>query len=119
MSKVCIVDLDYQGSLNNISELSEVPIFTEEKLNEVLKSDYDFIFIDTPPYLSEKLPELCNLANVIVVPSKVGFLDVLAIASTIKIIEQSNNKDKAIVVLNMVKPSTTLTDDILKRIIFL
>lgn len=116
VSKVCIVDLDYQGSLNNISELSEVPIFTEEKLNEVLKSDYDFIFIDTPPYLSEKLPELCNLADVIVVPSKVGFLDVLAIASTIKIIEQSNNKDKAIVVLNMVKPSTTLTDDILKEL---
>lgn len=116
VSKVCIVDLDYQGSLNNISELSEVPIFTEEKLNEVLKSDYDFIFIDTPPYLSEKLPELCNLADVIVVPSKVGFLDVLAIASTIKIIEQSNNKDKTIVVLNMVKPSTTLTDDILKEL---
>lgn len=116
VSKVCIVDLDYQGSLNNISELSEVPIFTEEKLNEVLKSDYDFIFIDTPPYLSEKLPELCNLADIIVVPSKVGFLDVLAIASTIKIIEQSNNKDKAIVVLNMVKPSTTLTDDILKEL---
>ena len=56
-AKVCIIDMDSQGSLINISELSEVPIFTADMLNEKIKSDYDFIFIDTPPYLNEKIIE--------------------------------------------------------------
>lgn len=116
VAKTCIVDLDYQGSLNNIRELSKVPIFTEDKLNELIQSDFDFIFIDTPPYLSEKLPKLCNLADVIVIPSKAGFLDILAISSTINIVEQSGNKDKAIIVFNMVKSNTSLTDEVKQQL---
>lgn len=111
-AKVCIVDLDFQGSLMNLRELSQVPIYNSEELNTVLNSDYDFIFIDTPPYLSENLTELCNLADVIVVPTKAGVLDLLAIKSTIKIIENSKNTKKAIIVFNMVKPNTTLTEEI-------
>lgn len=116
VAKTCIVDLDYQGSLNNIQELSKVPIFTEDKLNDLIQSDFDFIFIDTPPYLSEKLPELCNLADVIVIPSKAGFLDILAISSTINIVEQSDNKDKAIIVFNMVKSNTSLTNEVKQQL---
>lgn len=116
IAKVCIVDFDYQGSLNNIRELSKIPIFTEEKFNEVLNSDYDFIFIDTPPYLSEKLPKLCDLADVIIIPSKAGFLDILAIRSTIQIVEETGNKNKAIVVFNMVKPNTSLTNEVTQQL---
>lgn len=116
IAKTCIVDLDFQGSLNSIRELSQVPIFTEDKLSEVIKSDYDFIFIDTPPYLSDKLPELCNLANVIIIPSKAGFLDILAIGSTINIVEQSGNKDKAMIVFNMIKPNTSITEEVKQQI---
>ena len=74
------------------------------------------MFIDTPPYLSEKLSELCNLADVIIIPSKIGVLDILAIGSTINIVEQSGNKDKALIVFNMVKPNTTLTEEIKNQI---
>lgn len=116
IAKVCIVDFDYQGSLNNIRELSKIPIFTEEKFNEILNLDYDFIFIDTPPYLSEKLPKLCDLADVIIIPSKAGFLDILAIRSTIQIVEETGNKNKAIVVFNMVKPNTSLTNEVTQQL---
>ncbi|WP_228425748.1 ParA family protein [Chryseobacterium carnipullorum] len=44
-AKVCIIDFDAQGSLYQIRELSEVPIFLGEKLKEVQNSDFDFIFI--------------------------------------------------------------------------
>ena len=71
-AKVCIVDMDFQGSLTNISELSEVPIFTAEKLSETIKSDYDFIFIDTPPYLNEKIIDLCNITYYKIIPTKPG-----------------------------------------------
>lgn len=116
VAKVCIVDLDYQGSLNSIKDFSHVPIFSENELSNIIHSDYDFVFIDTPPYLSEKLSELCNLANVIIIPSKIGVLDILAIGSTINIVEQSGNKDKALIVFNMVKPNTTLTEEIKNQI---
>lgn len=111
-AKVCIIDFDYQGSLLNVREVSEVPIFPADKLQEVVNSDYDFIFIDTPPYLSEELPKLCELANTIIIPTKAGILDLLAIKSTIDIIERTGSQKKALIVFNMVKHNTTLTDEI-------
>jgi chromosome partitioning protein len=111
-AKVCIIDLDAQGSLYQIRDLSEVPIFHEDKLKEIQSLDFDFVFIDTPPYLSNKLTELCNLADVIIIPTKAGVLDLLAIKSTIDVIEHSENENKAIIVFNMVKPNTTLTEEI-------
>lgn len=111
-AKVCIIDFDYQGSLLNVREVSEVPIFPADKLQEVVNSDYDFIFIDTPPYLSEELPNLCELANTIIIPTKAGILDLLAIKSTIDIIERTGSQKKALIVFNMVKHNTTLTDEI-------
>lgn len=111
-AKVCIVDMDSQGSLMNIKELSEVPIFSGFDLKKIQKEDYDFIFIDTPPYLTDKLSELCKLSNVIIIPTKAGVLDLLAIRSTIEIVKDSGNEKKAIIVFNMVKPNTTLTEEI-------
>ena len=111
-AKVCIIDMDFQGSLINISELSEVPIFNADKLNETIKSDYDFIFIDTPPYLNEKIVDLCNISDVIIIPTKAGVLDLLAIKSTIDIVKQAKSENKAIIVFNMIKPNTTLTEEI-------
>lgn len=111
-AKVCIVDMDVQGSLSDFKDFSPVPILPAEKLSELNKSDFDFVFIDTPPYLSNKLPELCDLANVIIIPTKAGVFDVLAIKSTIEIVNKSKGEKKALIVFNMVKPNTSLTDEI-------
>lgn len=111
-AKVCIIDFDAQGSLYQIRDLSKVPIFTADKFNEIQNSDFDFVFMDTPPYLVNNLSELCSVADVIIIPTKAGVLDLLAIKSTVDLIEQSGNQNKAIIVFNMVKPNTTLTDEI-------
>ena len=112
-AKVCILDMDNQGSLLNISELSQVPIFTSDKLNEKLKEEYDFIFIDTPPYLSNQLPKLIAITDLIIVPTKAGILDLLAIKNTLEMIEIANRTDDTLIVFNMIKANTTLTLDIL------
>ena len=111
-AKVCIVDMDVQGSLSDFKNFSPVPVLPPDKLPELKNSDLDFVFIDTPPYLSNKLPELCNLANVIIIPTKAGVFDVLAIRSTIEIVKQSKGEKKALIVFNMVKPNTSLTEEI-------
>lgn len=109
--KVCIIDLDLQGSLWRSRKASDIPVFSADKMNDVLKSDFDFIFIDTPPYLNEKLPEWSKLANIIVIPTKTGIYDLLAIEDTISIIKDSKAEKKALIVFNMVKPNTTLTSE--------
>ena len=111
-AKVCIVDMDLQGSLSDFKDFSPVPIFAADKLSELQSSDFDFVFIDTPPYLSNQLSELCNIANVIIIPTKAGVFDGLAIRSTIEIVKQSKGEKKSLIVFNMVKPNTSLTDEI-------
>lgn len=109
--KVCIIDLDLQGSLWRSRSALDIPIYSGEQMKEALKSDYDFIFIDTPPYLNEQLPELSKLADVIVIPTKTGIYDLLAIEDTISIIKDAKAEKKALIVFNMVKPNTTLTNE--------
>ncbi|MCD0480437.1 ParA family protein [Chryseobacterium sp. LC2016-29] len=111
-AKVAMIDVDYQGSLVKISSMSQVPIFTIDRLNEVLQDDYDFILVDTPPYLSDELPKLYELADAILIPTKAGILDILAMEETVDLIKKHNVEEKTVIVFNMIKPNTTLTEDI-------
>lgn len=113
-ASVCIIDMDYQGSISQLKDVvADFDIIALPGVIDTIKTlPYDFIFIDTPPYLSDHLPKLCGIADLIMVPTKAGVLDLMAIRSTIDIIKENNGKDKAMIVFNMVKPNTTLTDDI-------
>ena len=114
-SKVAVLDFDLQGSLNQVREMInsfDIIPFVED-INSILNLDYDFVFIDTPPYLSNQLPKLISIADLILVPTKAGILDLLAIKSTLKLIELEHKTDSTLVVFNMIKPNTTLTLDIL------
>lgn len=115
-AKVAVLDFDVQGSLAQIKDMvTDFDILTQKKgKNEIKKLDYDFIFIDTPPYLSNQLNELIVLADLIIIPTKAGILDLLAINSTLSLIESQNKTNKSLIVFNMVKPNTTLTNDIVK-----
>lgn len=109
--KTAIIDFDLQGSLYKSRINSDIPVLEKEQINNIPNLDYDFIFIDTPPYLTEDLPKLCKLADVILIPTKTGIYDLLAIEETINIIKQIGKEEKTLIVFNMVKPNTTLTTE--------
>lgn len=114
-SKVAVLDFDLQGSLSQLKEVVtgfDIIPFVEE-INSISNLKYDFIFIDTPPYLSNHLSKLIQIADLIVVPTKAGILDILAIKSTLKLIEHEHKSNSTLIVFNMIKPNTTLTQDIL------
>jgi chromosome partitioning protein len=114
-SKVAVLDFDLQGSLSQLKEIVtgfDIIPFVEE-INSISNLKYDFIFIDTPPYLSNHLSKLIQISDLILVPTKAGILDILAIKSTLKLIEQSHKLNSTLIVFNMIKPNTTLTQDIL------
>lgn len=114
-SKVAILDFDLQGSLSQLKEIVtdfDVIPYVEE-INTISDLNYDFIFIDTPPYLSNHLSKLIQIADLILVPTKAGILDILAIKSTLNLIEHEHKSNSTLIVFNMIKPNTTLTQDIL------
>ena len=114
--KTAIIDFDLQGSLYKSRANSEIPIFNKDDIKNIKNLDFDFVFIDTPPYLTEELPNLCKLADAILIPTKTGIYDLLAIEDTINIIKQVGKEDETLIVFNMVKPNTTLTTEMQEAI---
>ena len=84
-------------------------------MRDIQLLDYDLIIVDTPPYLSSRLPELFLKSDFILVPTKAGFFDVMAIRSTLALIKETQMKAphiKSGIVLNMVKPRSGITREV-------
>ena len=113
---VALVDTDLQGSLYHIREdFPDLAIIGVDRLQDVQQLAYDLIIIDTPPYISNRLPEIFLYSDFILVPTKAGFFDVMAIRSTLALIREAQQKApllKAGIVLNMVKPRSGITQDV-------
>ncbi|RKR80722.1 plasmid segregation oscillating ATPase ParF [Mucilaginibacter gracilis] len=114
---VAIVDIDPQGSLLHIKDdFPQLSIIGESNLQNIRQLAFDLIIVDTPPYLSNLLPELFESSDFIVVPTKAGFFDVMAIRSTLALIKAAKVKIptlKAAIILNMIKPRAGITNDVI------
>jgi chromosome partitioning protein len=113
---VALVDTDLQGSLFQIKEeLPGLTVVGNDQLQEIKGLNYDLVIVDTPPYLSNKLPELFSLSDFILIPTKAGFFDVMAIRSTIALLKDAQTKNqylRAGIVLNMIKPRSGITKEV-------
>jgi chromosome partitioning protein len=115
--EVAVLDLDLQSSISDLlgeqAGVHLIPPTVEAKhLQEV---PYDLLFIDTPPYLSGKLLEILSIADVVLVPTKAGVFDALALKDTIQLIEKAKLRNaylNAAIVFTMVKPGTKLLAEI-------
>lgn len=120
--QVGLLDSDLQGSLYGLYAMIEgIKLIPATKnLSNLQQTDNDLIIVDTPPYLTEHLEELFVISDFILIPIKVGFFDVMAIRSTISLIEKSKIKNPNLqcgIVLNMVKSRTSLNKEIGKMLI--
>jgi|AntRauTorckE5430_2_1112549.scaffolds.fasta_scaffold16535_2 chromosome partitioning protein len=116
-ARVAIVDSDPQGSATNLKE-----ILSKHRIDLIESGDipnvqalYDIVIIDTPPYLTTSLPDFFSYSDFVLVPTKASILDIMAIRATIQLLKQAQKLKpslRALIILNMIKPSTTLTDDI-------
>jgi chromosome partitioning protein len=114
--RVALVDIDLQGSISDLKEdFPELAIISEDQMNKIQDLEYDLIIVDTPPYLSVRLPELFSISDYVLVPTKAGFFDVMAIRATLQLLEESQVKHpglKAGIVVNMVKPRSGITAEV-------
>ena len=119
--RVAILDSDPQGSIAGISEFKGLEGLDLLPIDQLAKrrDDYDIAIIDTPPYLSSLLPDFFELSDYVLVPTKAGILDIMAIKATIDLLKAAQRKNKALkagIVLNMIQHSTTLTQDIVNQL---
>lgn len=113
---VTLVDTDLQGSLADLkNDLTAVSIIQEDDFEKIKRLQQQLIVIDTPPYLSNRLPDLFQISDYVLIPTKAGFFDVMAIRSTIALVKEAQKKHKKLkagIVLNMVKPRSGVTGEV-------
>ncbi|MFD2866781.1 AAA family ATPase [Mucilaginibacter antarcticus] len=113
---VALVDTDLQGSIADLkNDLPELSIIQEDNFKKIKKLEHQLIIIDTPPYLSNRLPELFLISDYILIPTKAGFFDVMAIRSTVALVKEAQLKHTKLgagIVLNMIKHRSGVTGEV-------
>jgi chromosome partitioning protein len=114
--RVALVDMDSQGSLSDLSlDLPGLTVIKANGIEDIPNGGYDLMIIDTPPYLSDNLTGLFSKSDFVLIPTKAGYFDLLAIRNTIQLISQAQEKKpllKSGIVLNMIKPRSGLTAEV-------
>jgi chromosome partitioning protein len=114
--RVALIDSDPQGSIIRLKEdFPDMDILSPERISDIPVLSYDLVIVDTPPYLSNRLNELFGYSDFVLIPTKAGFFDVMAIRSTLALVKFSqarNPRLKAGIVLNMLKPRSGITTEV-------
>lgn len=116
IKRVGIVDTDLQGSVQGLDTLLDgITLVSYEALQEGSYPELDILIIDTPPYLTNRLNDLFAVSDFVLIPTKVSYLDAMALKATMAMLQQTQQDRpdlKAGIVLNMVKPRTSMNREI-------
>lgn len=114
--KVALTDTDLQGSLSGLSDfINGVDLVPLSAVKNQTLEGYDVVLIDTPPYLSNELETIFSISDFVLIPTKAGYLDALAIRATISLFHKSQATRphlKGGIVLNMLVHGTSLTEEV-------
>jgi chromosome partitioning protein len=126
--RCAVVDTDAQGTITQLYDTFKdndnwkgFNLITPKDysdIQELKELDYDVIIIDTPPYLSTQLPSVFAISDCVLFPCKPSPADLLAIRSSIKLLDESKKSDniKVGVVLSMAKSGTDFNDQIVEKL---
>jgi len=121
---VAVIDLDPQGTIAQLAGNKNVSLKiianpAGSALPDIANMTERFVVIDTPPYNNNHIADLFAMSDVVVIPTKAGIPDVMAIRSTVgfvKAAQARNKKLKAGIVINMIKPNSALTESIREQL---
>ncbi len=97
-----VIDLDHQGSLTNTSKVTgrHTPISLKE-------ANGKYLIYDTPPYLSEELPGILEEADVIIIPTRIGYFELVGLKGIVDRVRQAKAEKKTYIVFNAVPARAT------------
>ena len=115
---VAMLDLDPQASLRRwyVKRSRETPVLVDhtggdiaDTLRACRTADIGLLVIDTAPHVLQDAMAAATVADLVIVPTRAGILDIEAIDATVDIVRTV--KANAAIVLNAVRPRGTLTDE--------
>jgi chromosome partitioning protein len=110
-----LTDTDPQGSTMQLQDIvTGIDIIDYVSIDNLISQPYDVVFIDTPPYITETILPIFLKSDFVLIPTKAGVPDIMAIRSTIELLKEAQQKKpslKAAIVLNMVKPRVSITEE--------
>jgi chromosome partitioning protein len=95
-ARCALADTDPQGSLTAWwnTRAAELPMFVQASsktlskvMGELKRAGIEYLFIDTPPALSDSIRSVCTLADLVLVPVRPSPHDLRAVAATVDLIE--------------------------------
>jgi len=125
-ANVVCLDLDPEIGLQKLHSIGELPFDvvagTSSNLKNDLKklSDYDYVFIDTPPNDEAIVLKVAAIADECIVPCNATIQDLLRIYSTldaVSTIEDARDKALTSVLLTRVKKGTNILDEVKQALI--
>lgn len=117
--KTALTDTDPQGSTMQLQSIvSGIDILEYTSIRDLKKLPYDVIFIDTPPYLIDKILPIFMESDFVLIPTKAGVPDIMAIRATIELVREAQAKTglKSGIVLNMIKPRASITQQAIEQL---
>jgi chromosome partitioning protein len=113
--RTALTDTDPQGSTMQLQDIvTGIDIINYVSIDNLILEPYDVVFIDTPPYITETILPIFLKSDFVLIPTKAGVPDIMAIRSTIELLKEAQGKKpslKAAIVLNMVKPRVSITEE--------
>ena len=93
-----VIDLDTQGTITVGADYTKrhIPIREEE-------ANGQYIIYDTPPYHSEELRSYFDTADLVLIPVKVSYPDLLATKAVVEDLRAAQMTDKGVIVFNEVR----------------
>ena len=119
-NRTAIIDLDPQASAlewhsRRQSDTPEVITATPEQLPTLLtqaqENGGDIAIIDTAPHSDRAATIAASLADLVLIPCRPAAFDVAAIGTTVHVLQLTNTKERAAILLNAVPPRGALTDE--------
>lgn len=114
--RVAIVDQDPQLSLSSWWDRRKGPdnpaLFEDvesstDAVEEIASHGYEFLFVDTPPSQIDRMEVVIACADLVLIPTRAGIMDIEAVRITQELCEQ--HKRPFAFVLNMVSPGARAT----------
>ncbi|MGV0757613.1 nucleotide-binding protein [Empedobacter brevis] len=118
--KIALTDVDPQGTIMNLQSIVEdFDIINFKTMKKLRDSEYDVVFIDSPPYIIDTIQPIFEESDFVLVPTKVGVPDIMAISTTIELIKNAQKRNKylkAAIVLNMLKPNVKIKEQAIEQL---